>query len=220
MKPLKIYGDILGPQLCKVVLIVKELGLPYVLKVFDHSTVDKDPYAPTALSRAVPALDDPNNELVLWESGAIVEYIIETYDKDNKLHYTTFPQVWHQKQWAWHQFGGHEAILGKKAFISIRDYYDALIRGNLATIESHLGSTGNLYLIGDRVSYADLMFIAAKEASKITLTESFNQEFEFEWRSRWPRSYDWHQRLLQRYTVRQLFKERAKIIRERGWLQE
>lgn len=67
MKPLKVYGDIIGPQLCKVVLVLKELGLPYVLKVFDHSSVDKDSYAPTALTRAVPALDDPNKDIILWE---------------------------------------------------------------------------------------------------------------------------------------------------------
>lgn len=67
MKPVKVYGDIIGPHLCKVVLVLKELGLPYVLKILDHSTVDRDPYAPTALTRGIPALDDPNTGLTLWE---------------------------------------------------------------------------------------------------------------------------------------------------------
>lgn len=101
----------------------------------------------------------------------------------------------------------------------MHDYYEALIRGNLATIEDHLSSTGNLYLIGDRITYADLMYIAAKEASRTTLRDSFSEEFEYEWRKLWPRSYDWHQRLLQRYTVREFFRERGRIIAERGWLE-
>lgn len=74
MKPLKVYGDIIGPQLCKVVLVVKELGLPYVLKVFDHSTVDRDPYAPDTSARAIPALDDPNTEIILWEVSAYQDF--------------------------------------------------------------------------------------------------------------------------------------------------
>lgn len=67
MKPLKVYGDIIGSHLCKVVLVMKELGLPYVLKILDHSTADRDPCAPTALTKGIPALDDPNTGLTLWE---------------------------------------------------------------------------------------------------------------------------------------------------------
>lgn len=50
------------------------------------------------------------------------------------------------------------------------------------------------YLIGDRVTYADMMYIAAKEAARLTLRDSFNEQFEQEWAQSWPRSYDWHQR--------------------------
>lgn len=35
----------------------------------------------------IQAIEDPNTGVVLWESGAIVTYIIEQYDKDFNLTY-------------------------------------------------------------------------------------------------------------------------------------
>lgn len=35
----------------------------------------------------VPAMVDPNTNVTLWESGAIMEYLIAMYDKDLKLSY-------------------------------------------------------------------------------------------------------------------------------------
>lgn len=148
-----------------------------------------------------------------------MEYIEETYDTRNKLRYTSFPEVWHQKQWAWHQFGGHESVLGggREAFISVHEYYGNIIRGALTTIESHLSATGNLHLVGDRITYADLMYIASKEVVATTLMQSFNEDFEVEWRREWPRAYDWHQRLLSRESVKEAFRDRNRIMDERGW---
>jgi glutathione S-transferase len=39
----------------------------------------------------VPAIVDPNTDVIRWESGAIVQYLIEQYDMDKKLTYTTLP---------------------------------------------------------------------------------------------------------------------------------
>lgn len=33
----------------------------------------------------MPALEDPNNGVVSWESGAIIHYLLRAYDKTNKL---------------------------------------------------------------------------------------------------------------------------------------
>jgi glutathione S-transferase len=33
----------------------------------------------------VPALEDPNMGVVAWESGAIMDYLLRVYDKDNKI---------------------------------------------------------------------------------------------------------------------------------------
>lgn len=55
----------------------------------------------------LPCIEDPNTGVKLWESGAIIEYLIEKYDQDHKIsfeagtnnHYLT-------KQWLYFQTTG------------------------------------------------------------------------------------------------------------------
>lgn len=37
------------------------------------------------MSSRVPVLEDPNTEVVAWESGAVINYILRVYDKNNKF---------------------------------------------------------------------------------------------------------------------------------------
>lgn len=66
----------------------------------------------------MPAIEDPNNDITLWESGAIVQvrvasvsvlqgkihsqfwdqYLIETYDKEHKISYNSFPEKYLTQQ--------------------------------------------------------------------------------------------------------------------------
>lgn len=54
----------------------------------------------------LPAIEDPNTGLTLWESGAIIEYLIETYDKEHKLTFTSAPEKWQLKQYLHFQMSG------------------------------------------------------------------------------------------------------------------
>lgn len=62
----------------------------------------------------LPAIEDPNTNLTLWESGAIVEYLVENYDKENKLTFTGLPEKYHLKQYLHFQMSGQvsQRILG------------------------------------------------------------------------------------------------------------
>lgn len=40
----------------------------------------------------VPAIEDPNTGVTLWESAAIMEYTVDIYDKEKKFTCTTFPE--------------------------------------------------------------------------------------------------------------------------------
>lgn len=93
-----------GPNPYKVIIVMEELGIPY------EAMVVKDPKEPwfTAINPngRLPAIVDPNNGITLWESGAIVEYLVETYDKEGKLNVEDVAGKWHLKQYLHFQMSG------------------------------------------------------------------------------------------------------------------
>ena len=45
----------------------------------------KEPYVKVNPNGRVPAIEDPNTGISLWESGAINEYLVDQYDKEGKV---------------------------------------------------------------------------------------------------------------------------------------
>lgn len=74
-KPLVLYGGKHGPNPMKVSILLHELALPYTVAAIDFSNVKSPEYLAINPNGRIPALHDPNTELTLWESGAIVEYL-------------------------------------------------------------------------------------------------------------------------------------------------
>lgn len=62
------------------------------------------------------AIIDPNTNITLWESGAIVAYLVETYDKDEKITYTSFPEKYLLQQWSYYQASGQGPYFGQAAW--------------------------------------------------------------------------------------------------------
>ena len=49
---------------------------------------------------------DPKTNITLWESGAIIQYLIDTYDKEKRLTYTTSPDKHYVDQYLFWQVSG------------------------------------------------------------------------------------------------------------------
>lgn len=65
------------PNPVKVAILLEELGLPYEAKITPYDTIKSEPYVSLNPNGRLPALKDPNNnDLALFESGAIVEYLV------------------------------------------------------------------------------------------------------------------------------------------------
>jgi glutathione S-transferase len=99
LKPILIHGHAGGPNPWKVVLLMKELGLSYEHKLWDFADLKKPEYEKLCVNGRTPTIEDPNTGITLWESGAIVEYLIDEYDKENKFTYTSTPEKYLLKQW-------------------------------------------------------------------------------------------------------------------------
>ena len=74
------------------------------------------PYTDINPNGRAPAIQDPNTGLTIWESGAILEYLIETYDKGQKLHYNTPKERNLQRQYVFFQVSGQGPYFGQAAW--------------------------------------------------------------------------------------------------------
>lgn len=62
------------------------------------------------------AITDPNTNITIWETGAIISYLVETYDKEEKITYTSSPEKFHLQQWSFYQASGQGPYFGQAAW--------------------------------------------------------------------------------------------------------
>lgn len=90
----------------KVVIILKELDLPYETEFVDFALIKQKPYTDINPNGRVPSITDPNTGITLWESAAIVEYLVDQYDKEGKLTYRKAPEKYYLEQYVCFQMSG------------------------------------------------------------------------------------------------------------------
>ncbi|TGO36238.1 hypothetical protein BHYA_0131g00160 [Botrytis hyacinthi] len=167
MLPITLYSHPFGPNPWKVALILEELNIPYTTKFVDFSEVKKEPYTQLNPNGRLPSIQDPNTDITLWESGAIIEYLIEKYDVKHQLSHNTFTETYLAKQWLHFQASGQGPYYGQASYFtrihperiqSAIDRYANEIRRVTGVLESVLKTRD--WLVGDKCTYADLCFIA------------------------------------------------------------
>jgi glutathione S-transferase len=62
------------------------------------------------------AIEDPNTDITLWESGAIIQYLIERYDLNKTLTYDTLKERHELNQWLQFQMSGQGPYYGVAAW--------------------------------------------------------------------------------------------------------
>ena len=55
---------------------------------------------------SLPTLIDSNTGITIWESGAIILYLIENYDKEHRLSSADTVEKWQLLQWLFFQVSG------------------------------------------------------------------------------------------------------------------
>lgn len=185
LKPIKTYGKA-GPNPPKVIMILEQLGLPYEVEAVAISDVKKPDYLAVNPNGRLPAIYDPNTDLTLWESGAIVEYLVETYDKDNKI---SFPRGSNEsyltKQWLYFQTTGQGPYYGQAVWFtkyhpekvpSAVNRYVGEIKRVTSVVEGHLEkqkakSGDGPWLVGGKLSFADIAWFMWQSAIPKALEE-------------------------------------------------
>lgn len=157
-------------------MILEELNLPYEVIAFPYSDVKKPEYTAINPNGRLPAIHDPNTDITIWESGAIIEYLIEEYDPKRVI---SFPpgtaEHYHAKQWLFFQTTGQAPYYGQAAWFkkfhpehlpSAADRYVkevnrvcGVLEGWLAKQKEEYPSTNGPWLVGNKISYADIAFV-------------------------------------------------------------
>ncbi|KAH7408092.1 glutathione S-transferase [Phaeosphaeria sp. MPI-PUGE-AT-0046c] len=220
MQPIKVHITPPGPNPWKVIHVLEELGVPYEINSFGFDVVKKKPFIDINPNGRVPAIEDPNTGLTLWESGAIVQYIIEQYDTKHILSYDTLKERHLCNQWLAFQISGQGPYFGQVAWFihlhpekipSAIDRYTNELKRILGVLEGAL--EGKQWLVGDRITFADLSFAPWNDRIDALLACKPNEKFEG-----FPNVQAWHGRMTSRSAWKAIMEKRAVLMDEQGFL--
>ena len=175
IKPIKLWGKS-GPNPPKVIMALEALDVPYEQAPIDFADVKKPEYLAVNPNGRLPAIQDPNTNITLWESGAIVEYLVEQYDKERRLSFAPgSPEFYSAKQWLYFQttgqgpyygqgvwfkkFHGEQLPTATERYVKEINRVSSVLEGVLTQQKEKYGDSDGPWLVGNKFSYADLSFI-------------------------------------------------------------
>ncbi|KAI8713389.1 hypothetical protein NCS52_01283200 [Fusarium sp. LHS14.1] len=158
------------PNGIKASILLEELGLDY--KVYPIKMSENEQKEPWFLeinpNGRIPAMTDTLNgeKIRVFESGAILQYLVDRYDKDHKVSYPYGSREhWETTSWLMWQMGGLGPMQGQanhfkryapeKIEYGINRYVNETRRLYRA-LDTHLGKSSSGYIVGDRVTIADI----------------------------------------------------------------
>ena len=122
------------------------------------------------------------------------------------MHFQTSGQGPYYGQRAWFTLYHPE-----KNLTSCLDRYGNEIKRVIGVIDAHLSKTGRQHLVGDKCTFADLMFVPwhwLLLAAPHIMGEGFQQD----WEKQYPTAWAWHQRLSERDSVKKCYADRQKAM--------
>ena len=195
-KPIKLWGGG-GPNPLKVRIFLEEFGLPFEVVSISFADVKKPEYLAINPNGRIPAIHDPNTGITLWESGAIIEYLVERYDTKHQLSFASgTPESYLAKQWLFFQTSGQGPYYGQAAWFkkfhpeqlpSAQERYFKEVNRVSGVLEAHLaqqkqeqgGSAGSdgPWLVGNKLSYADIAFIPwQRTIGMVIMKDEYNED--------------------------------------------
>nr|XP_001391317.2 glutathione S-transferase Ure2-like protein [Aspergillus niger CBS 513.88] len=190
LKPITLYGHTMGPNPWKVAMVLEELEIPYKTIYIAAADVKKEPLTLVNPNGRVPAIEDPNTGITLWESGAIIEYLSETYDKDNKI---SFPAGTPDGQGPY--FG--QAVWFRRHHPEVVPSAQERYKNEVLRVSWVLDNVlkDREYLVGGRCSYADISFVQWFNVFGIATDNDVDMEKEY------PNLYSWLEKIKARPAI-------------------
>ncbi|THH28336.1 hypothetical protein EUX98_g5837 [Antrodiella citrinella] len=216
-KHFTLYSHGTGPNGWKIASFLNELGLSYetiYLDLFGARAGEhkKPEFLKLNPNGRIPVLiDHKNNDLVIWESGAILLYLVDKYDDEKKYFGINDKDKSEVLQWLFFQVSGQGPAFGQAAWFnyyhpdklpSAVERYKTEIKRILGVLEIVLSKQE--WLAAGKFTIADLSFVPWNDASIVRETADFEKDF--------PATYKWHQKLFQIPGIKAAFAERERVI--------
>ncbi|KAH7321081.1 glutathione S-transferase [Stachybotrys elegans] len=192
------------PNGLKISIALEELGLEYKVRSLDLTKLEqKEPWFleinPNGRIPALTDKDENGNELKIFESGAILEYLVGRYDKDHKISYSFgSKEHWETTSWLMWQMGGlgpmqgqanHFARFAGAIYPYALNRYVHESRRLYRVLDAQIAKNPSGYIVGDHVSIADIAcwpWVCAWKYSAVPELDEF------------PNVQKWMHRLLER----------------------
>ncbi|THC95544.1 hypothetical protein EYZ11_004969 [Aspergillus tanneri] len=166
-------------------------GLPYEQVTFPVLDVKTPEYVAINPNGRLPALYDPNIDLTLWESGTIVEYLMQRYYKEHPL---SFPQGSNKasitQRWLFFQTSGQTPYFGQAL------WFKKFHPERIPSLAGQSADNGGPWLVGQRYFYAELACLSCQ----IIVTRVIQSEDGYTVED-FPHVRDWLNRMLERPSV-------------------
>ncbi|CAI7649767.1 unnamed protein product [Penicillium discolor] len=206
IKPIQLYGSLLGPNPLKVAIVLTLLELQYEIIQVPFSKVKEPEYEAINPNGRLPSIHDPNTNLTIWESGAIIEYLIERYDTNEPRKLSFAPRSAEAelaRSFLHLQATGQGPYYGQAAverYVNeakrVTGVLDKWLGKQKEANEKNLGD--GPWLVGNKLSYADLAFIPwQKTAHTVYVDEGFNVD-EF------PNEKEWFERMTSKKPIKDI----------------
>jgi glutathione S-transferase len=156
----------------RILWLLEELGTPY--EIVHYTRMSPVPFAPPELKEVHPLGKSPvvtDGNKTIAESGAIVEYLIDTYGSGRFKPKTGSDDYWKYIEWLHYAEGSamlplllalYTAMLGE-AGAALKPRVDGEIANNLSYMENALG--GRFFFVGDELTGADIQLLFPLEAA-------------------------------------------------------
>ncbi|KZT19595.1 glutathione S-transferase, partial [Neolentinus lepideus HHB14362 ss-1] len=210
-KQFTLYNSKMGPNGWKIPFLFEELGVTYETVFVDVEAGDqkKSPFVDLNPNGRIPAIiDHSNDDFVLWESDAILLYVVNKYDKEGKFSFSDPNDYYRQVQWLFFQASGQGPYYGqaihflvyhpKQVPTAVKRYFDEIKRVT-GVLETALN--GREWLVGGKFGIADMaMFPWQSIAIQFMFPEG-----SFELAKEAPHVHAWLLRMRERESVKKVW---------------
>ncbi|KAJ5446910.1 glutathione S-transferase nitrogen catabolite repression regulator [Penicillium cf. griseofulvum] len=213
LKPITLWGHGGTPNPWKVAMILEELNIHYEHKFIDLADLKKEPFESINPNGRVPAIEDPNTGISLWESGAILEYLVDTYDKQHTISFAAGSKEYYEsKQWLHYQMSGQGPYFGQAAWFTIyhAEKLPSAIERYISEIRRVSGVLNRWlenkkYLVGGKYSYVDAAFVTWFGVVTLLWSDKIDIEKDF------PHVNAWLNLIKARPAIAKVLDDKAKV---------